>query len=549
MFQESQNIPDAKKTEIFEIIFTTLTKLTKQSLQNSDVSLQETLLSTIDEVCQIKIDATVLPTIIILIYFIMVPTSKHPLLAVNKMFKLAKKNNTNTTQLFKQYKSTICETIAHLCCVNQTLANYDLQTSLSKISGTLEFYSSKDFVTREYQNLLPFFVYKSIKSPSVKILIEQMAVMSDLDLSELLTASYGNIFLYVFLNETKENFQSATCYLENTTGLSGPHLRKLNLSVILNELLLNFHERREQVVLTLGLLAREDKHTGDLQDYLQTRFLGFLQHFDLKLMGKNEKKKAILLSLADLFRFMGSAHIGPLRFKIIAMLRTTDYGDFPELSCQLWDVFVRCCDVGSLGGQLATIFVSLLPLLDVCPQKINDIFAYLVVENEKFNKEFIKDLFFIDDARIDYRTSAVIGKYVDMFGGLPLKERLQLFKKYLDHETIEVRVESLKHLKALMETNREELDRMILGFNGIDPVIVDLIDILTLGCREKDKTLRLASGGVIGELGAVEPAHLPRRYAENSRFFTFFMDDDGFIVNTLGELIKALQVEKNTVVS
>lgn len=83
--------------------------------------------------------------------------------------------------------------------------------------------------------------------------------------------------------------------------------------------------------------------------------------------------------------------------------------------------------------------------------------------------------------------------------------------KYLSHEAMEVRIQSLKHLKNYLEQSREELDKMILDYNGIDCTIVELIDILTTGCREKDKALKLACGEVIGELGAIEPSHLPRR--------------------------------------
>lgn len=67
-------------------------------------------------------------------------------------------------------------------------------------------------------------------------------------------------------------------------------------------------------------------------------------------------------------------------------------------------------------------------------------------------------------------------------------------------------------MKGFLEENREELDKMILDYNGIDPTIVELIDILTMGCRENDEALKLACGQVIGELGAIEPSHFPRRY-------------------------------------
>ncbi|RZC32904.1 serine/threonine-protein kinase ATR, partial [Asbolus verrucosus] len=548
--QENEVLSNAIKAEVMDILFATLTKLTKKSLQQSDYKLQETILHTVQEICNIKLENTILPIVKILIYLIMVPTSKHSLIAVNKFFVLAEKHNTTTSEIYKQYKQEICEIIVHLCAVNQALLKYPLSTSLCKISVTLEFYNSKNFVLRECQYLLPFFVSKIIRMEAVGKLIEEVALMVNLNLADLLASIYGNIFLHVFLNESKDDFKQSMLYLERTTGLSGSALRKRNLWVILNELLLNFHDKKDKVLLALRLLSTEEgeNNFNSVQDYLQSRFLGLLQHFDFKLMTKNNNKKStVLLSLADLFKYMGPKHIGPLRFKIIAMLRTADCGGFPELNCEVWNAFIRSCDVESLGPQLATIFVSILPLIRTCPKQINDIFKYLVIDNERSTNEFIKDLFFIDDPKIDNSVVLVIKKHLKSFEDCSFKDKMKLFLKYVSHETLEVRVRSLKHLKLLMEKNREELDQMILGYNGIDPVIVELIDILTSGCREKDADLKLACGEVIGELGAVEPSHLPRRYAQNSRNFTFFINDDAFIVNALNELTKALQGEKNTV--
>lgn len=208
---------------------------------------------------------------------------------------------------------------------------------------------------------------------------------------------------------------------------------------------------------------------------------------------------------------MGSSHIMPLRFKIIAMLQTKNYEKFPALNCEVWDAFVKTCEIESLGPQLALIIVSILPLLEHCPAKVNEIFKYLIVENEHHMQNYISDLFFVDNPKIDYEINEVITKYLSNLKKCSLKDKMQKFIKYLSHEAMEVRIQSLRHLKTYLQQSREELDKMILDYNGIDSTIVELLDILTLGCREKDKTLKLACGEVIGELGAIEPSHLPRR--------------------------------------
>lgn len=211
------------------------------------------------------------------------------------------------------------------------------------------------------------------------------------------------------------------------------------------------------------------------------------------------------------FRYMGPKHIMPLRFKIIAMLQTSNCENFPALNCEVWDAFIKSCEVEYLGSQLALIFVSILPLLDRCPSKVNDIFKYLIVENEGHMKNYISDLFFLNNPKIDHEVDIIIKKYVSNLQKCSLKEKLQKFIKYLSHEAIEVRIKSLKHLKKCLEQSREDLDKIILDYNGMDNVIVELIDILTLGCREKDTSFKLICGEVIAELGAIEPSHLPRR--------------------------------------
>lgn len=208
---------------------------------------------------------------------------------------------------------------------------------------------------------------------------------------------------------------------------------------------------------------------------------------------------------------MGSKHITPLRFKIIAMLQTTNYEECPELNCEVWNAFIHVCEIESLAPQLATVFVSILPLLEFCPREINSVFKYLIVENENRVKNYICDLFFVNNINIDYEVLAVIRKYLKVLENCNLKEKIQKYLKYLTHEALEVRIQGLKYIKRFLEESREELDKMILDYNGIDPTIVELIDVLTLGCREKDKELKLACGEVLSELGAIEPSHLPRR--------------------------------------
>lgn len=165
----------------------------------------------------------------ILFYLIMVPTSKHYLIAINKCFSLAKVNDTSTMTIYGQNKKEFCDVIVHLCCVNQALIDYSLSVSLEKVSLMLGFYGSKDFVAQECNYLLPFFVSKIFGMPSVATLIQEVGGMMDMQISELLSCKYGYVFVHVFLE--MKDMKPCLRYLESTSGLTGPTLRKRNFRV------------------------------------------------------------------------------------------------------------------------------------------------------------------------------------------------------------------------------------------------------------------------------------------------------------------------------
>lgn len=209
--------------------------LTKKSLKFSDYNLQYSLLNTIEEITQIQTETVVLELMKILLYFIMIPTSKYSLIAVNKCFTIARRNNTSTSSIYNENKREYCEVIAHLCSVNQVLIDYNLDTSLEKVSLMFGFYGSKEFILQESNYLLPFLISNIVKIPTVTKLVEEMALMMDMDLSEMICRKYGYIFIHVFLKDLPtEEFKQCMMYLEKTSGINGPTLRKRNFRVIYN---------------------------------------------------------------------------------------------------------------------------------------------------------------------------------------------------------------------------------------------------------------------------------------------------------------------------
>lgn len=224
------------RNEILTVFFAALLNHTKKSLKFSDFELQDSILSTINAITDIKAEYIIAETMRILFYLIMIPTSKFSLIAVNKCFKLAENNDTSTTTIYCQNKKELCELIAHLCCINQALINYSLSTSLEKVSLMLGFYGSKDFVNQESNYLLPFFISKIVKMPSVIKLVEESATMMEMEVSYMLSLKYGYIFIHVFLEDVpKEDLKKCMMFLEKATGTSGISLRKRNFRVGLRQ--------------------------------------------------------------------------------------------------------------------------------------------------------------------------------------------------------------------------------------------------------------------------------------------------------------------------
>lgn len=68
--------------------------------------------------------------------------------------------------------------------------------------------------------------------PAVAKLVEEMATLTEMDISELLACKYGYIFIHLFLEMSQEDFKRGMVYLEKITGVTGPSLRKRNFRVI-----------------------------------------------------------------------------------------------------------------------------------------------------------------------------------------------------------------------------------------------------------------------------------------------------------------------------
>lgn len=80
--------------------------------------------------------------------------------------------------------------------------------------------------------------------------------------------------------------------------------------------------------------------------YLNVRLHGILVNFDIKLDPKSDEftQQSALASLTVLMRYMGATYLTPLRYKILATLRTSlefKRPGFPRLVCDAWEAFIH----------------------------------------------------------------------------------------------------------------------------------------------------------------------------------------------------------------
>lgn len=59
-----------------------------------------------------------------------------------------------------------------------------------------------------------------------------------------------------------------------------------------------------------------------------------------------------------------------------------------------------------------TIFVSLMPLQKVFPEKVNNMLEFLIIQNAGEDNNYISELFFIDDMEVPTRISDIVKAHI-----------------------------------------------------------------------------------------------------------------------------------------
>lgn len=295
--------------------------------------------------------------------------------------------------------------------------------------------------------------------------------------------------------------------------------------------------------------SRTEFSTKKLVDYLKTRFLGVICHFEQILINDHEKslKREILLSIGEIMRFMGSENITQFRFKLLAVLRTAldiKQVDLKDVCAKVWKIFISMVDLLELGPLLSTIIVSLEPLMETHHEAVNDILRVLIIENGNLLSTHVADLFFLQHTNVSSDIKAHVAPYIERSSSTFAAD-MTASLKYVNHDNLTIRIYGLNYLTDLFENNRTELNNLIIGQQNMHTTIESLLDTLMLCIKSHDEALQVAAGRCLGQLAAIEPSHLSPNYRPQESFARSINTDE-FAITALTELCSAYQSQKDT---
>lgn len=469
----------------------------RSSLESNDFNKQSDTLSLIKELGLSNNEKVILPVTKLLVYFIMQPQSTVSPKAVLYLEDICEVHGYTPNQIYHRYKKDYCRLFVECSLYN----GKEFAMALLKVVRAFGFVGYRDFISKDVHHFLPYLIPYCATVKEIPSMIEEIASLVQFSVSDFLTERFPHIYVHVYLNEKSE--VSKKCYdlLEKLTKTSILTLIKKHYRVILTEFLLQYCCNPEKVLNACRYLACHDPDvslsgstvspsmsmsTSQIADFLNPKFLGVLAYFDHKLVNAKvalSVKRKALKSFPDIMQLMGVKYLTPLRFKVLATLRSAMplAKEFPNILAEAWAAFIHNIDSMSLGPLLANLAVSLLQQFEHAPQEINKIFQYLVLSNENLLSSNISDLFFLEDTKISEKVKMVIKNHVKRTQPDGFLDKVKWYLQHLNQDIPTVKAYAFKHLDKLLKSNRTEIHKAIFGGKNIDPIIVELIDSLLLG--------------------------------------------------------------------
>ena len=285
-----------------------------------------------------------------------------------------------------------------------------------------------------------------------------------------------------------------------------------------------------------------------LSKYLGNNILGVLKYFENNITTSDKlQQKETLMSLGPIIRLIGTERITPYRFKIMTILNmalATNKANIIEICMQIWHIFVHTVDMMELGPLLSSIIVALKPYINDYPQETDEIFTYLIVENSNILSKYFADIFFLEELPIREELKRAINSKQFSSYRKPFLEQIDEYLNYIRHTNAVVRSYGLKYLAKVLRQHRTELNNLIINDAVIHPILGGLLRNLMICCKDSDENIQKSAAECLGELGALEPSHLPPDYQPKSDF-AFSIHTKEFAILALEKLCHAYQVQSD----
>ncbi|XP_066597912.1 serine/threonine-protein kinase atr-like [Prorops nasuta] len=558
LFQD--DVPDDLRNFVNTIMETILDTLEK-ALDASNNDLHVTVLDTAKNFVCTPLYLTERKMINVLFITILHPMSSPVVVASASIAyqEVAKSLGISPKLLYFRYKKEFLKLMMQRVVCNYIDHSYNIATSIHWLAQCIGYDGSRQLLYKDGHHAICYLLFFITEQPKAYDLLHDMAKLLAMDEKQLFVDYFPNICSYAFLHVPVIVGTQCLKIVSKITQVNLTDLLTEYFTGIFGELMLNFYESPEKVISYLEIISEYDSHhhkanfntKEGVALYLMPQLHGILVNLDMNLGIKSDEytQKSALASLATLMWYMGQEFLTPLKYKILATLRTSlnfKRPGFGPLVCEAWNAFLHNISFDDLGQLLPTICVSMIPLLERYPNKANAMLEFLFVRNNEAMSGHISELFFIDDINASSTITNIVKAHVLQAKPADFGESLKVWMKRIMHETDEVRLRALKHLQKFLAEHRVELNEMILSNTDVHPLIVELLNILLLGCQDKDEALRLLYGECLGELGAIEPSLLPRRII--SRDESNFISDmnEKFTVALLLENVRAFQMQKST---
>ncbi|XP_025264576.1 serine/threonine-protein kinase ATR [Camponotus floridanus] len=560
--RNNECLPDTVPEDLekyVDLIIDVITNALMTALNTSNHSLHDTLLDTARNFICVPLHLTEKRILDVFLITILHPNSLPTAIAsaIVTYQDVADFLNVSPKALYIRYRKDFLELIMKSAVNNYIYYSYNMATTVHRVAKCIGYEGSRQLLRKDGHYAICFLIALIVQVPQANALLDDIAELINMDTKQMLEEYFAYIYSYAFLN-IPLRITDCLKLVMSITKTNLELLTKQSFMGIFEELMLNFYESPKGIIGFLEIISDYDSNQRgnfntqkQVASYLNLRLHGILVNFDIKLGPKSDEhtQQSALASLAVLIRYMGATYLTPLRYKILATLRTSlgfKRPGFPRLVCDAWDAFIHNIAIEDLGSLFPTICVSLISLQKIFPEKVNSMLEFLIVQNNGEHNSHISELFFIDDMEVPTDISNIVKAHILQAKPEGFNANLELWLKRITHETDEVRIRALKYLQTFLEEHRCELNKMILSETDVHPLIVELLDTLLIGCQDKDESIRLCYGECLGELGAIEPSLLPRRIIsrEDSKFISDMNEE--FACAILVELVRAFQIQKNS---